>query len=294
MPLGRALSFSRRPRARFRRRRWRRSRRRRAARWCPARRATDFTASITREISPLDAMALSGFAGSPGFGAKRNSTVFKPVRPGLVVRGERDGEIRFLESEIAQMRRSRSCASFGAAALALRGELRAGVRATPCARRRSPRRAAPALRRAIRSCAAAPRPVSPNAITSPSAAAVFALQRLEERNALLHLARARRVEIQILRVMLERLREVLELGTARRCAFGKARRRRIDALQFAQQLADFVQPQQRRIVGLRRAARAICVESSSSRRLFDGRRVARERFLLLVRLAAARPRSRCT
>ena len=43
----------------------------------------DFTASMTREISPLEAMALSGLAGSPGFGAKRNSARLESVRAGL-------------------------------------------------------------------------------------------------------------------------------------------------------------------------------------------------------------------
>ena len=41
-----------------------------------------FTASITRLISPLDPMERSGFGGSPGFGANKNSTVSKPLDRG--------------------------------------------------------------------------------------------------------------------------------------------------------------------------------------------------------------------
>ena len=37
-----------------------------------------FKASMTREISPLDAIARSGRSGSPGFGAKRKSTCSMP------------------------------------------------------------------------------------------------------------------------------------------------------------------------------------------------------------------------
>jgi hypothetical protein len=41
--------------------------------------STVFSASITRAISPDDAMARSGLAGSPGFGANWNSISSKPV-----------------------------------------------------------------------------------------------------------------------------------------------------------------------------------------------------------------------
>ena len=40
--------------------------------------STALTASITREISPLEAMSRSGLAGSPGFGMNRKSTVSAP------------------------------------------------------------------------------------------------------------------------------------------------------------------------------------------------------------------------
>ncbi len=41
------------------------------------------TASMTREISPLDAICLSGFSGSPGLGPNWNSIVSAPVEVGL-------------------------------------------------------------------------------------------------------------------------------------------------------------------------------------------------------------------
>ena len=63
-----------------------------------------FTASISLDISPLDAISRSGFAGSPGFGANSKLDTFRPVRTGSPERLDQNLKLAPLEPEIEQLR----------------------------------------------------------------------------------------------------------------------------------------------------------------------------------------------
>ena len=62
-------------------------------------------ASITREISPLEAIVRSGFNGSPGFGEKSNSTASKPFHSRLFPVIQPRFEFGLFESEIGEVSR---------------------------------------------------------------------------------------------------------------------------------------------------------------------------------------------
>ena len=55
-------------------------------------------ASMTREISPLEAIVRNGLSGSPGFGEKSSSSESVPLRPRLVVRRKLRFEFRLAET----------------------------------------------------------------------------------------------------------------------------------------------------------------------------------------------------
>ena len=170
------------------------------------------------------------------------------MRGGLFVRGEGGGEFGLFETEIAQVRGD-ARGQLRRGGLAFRAELRAGVeqrfargfdflfqpRQLLAARLdlAQPLRRGVAKRDDLR-----------------DAAAVFALQRFDERHALLHLREPLGIEIHFLRVVLERTREIIQLRGRAQVRLAEPRCRRIDALQLAHELSDFAEPREHRVVGL--------------------------------------------
>jgi len=193
-------------------------------------------------------MARSGLAGSPGFGAKRNSAASRPAAAGSGSGAQRNLEFGALEAEIAELagdafrqRGGGSGAGFGKL-LAERLDLRAAVGDLLFQARELTAARLDFLQTRARLGAE-----GQHGLDAP---AVLALERFEKRDAGLQGGERRRVEIERIGVMLEGVRELLQLGGPSLMGGGKLLRARIDPREVAQDFADVAELAEDRVVGL--------------------------------------------
>ena len=114
-------------------------------------------------------------------------------------------------------------------------------------------------------------------------AAVFALERLEERHALLHLGERAGLDVEFLGVTLEDAGEVFDFGEAACECVGKTTRAVVHTFEIAQEFADFAEPRERCVVGLHEPSKRGGGKLQQLARV-RGDSVAREQFLLFAGL----------
>ena len=217
--------------------------------------ATPMSASMTRESSPPEAVSRSGPAGTPGFGAIRNSTASAPVGPGCAL-GERRSRRRRPPSparRAARARPRRASAPRPSAPCAARSRRRRGLRRARCkARRRGLDRELGAGE--LGAPRAAALGVGEHA---GDRAAVLALQALEHGQALLDAVQPARLGIQALGVAAQLAGEVVGLDGQRAPALAERVERRVDVARPEQPAAGGrEQARDARLVGPRGLGRA--------------------------------------
>ena len=216
----------------------------------PASAAALISASITRESSPPEAMSRSGPAGTPGFGAIRNSTSSAPLGPCSARSASRASNVA------PSIARSASTATTvparpAAASVARRAQLRRALG------RLGPDR----LQRgggALGGLLGAGQLVPPRAAGlrvgehRGDRAAVLALELLEQRQALLDLVQPAGRRVDRLAVAPQLARQVLRLDRERARPLGEDVERRVDAAHRLQGARRAGQRRRRAVAGLRR------------------------------------------
>ena len=171
---------------------------------CSAR--ADLIASITREISPLEATVRNGLSGSPGFGEKSSSSESVPLRRGSSLGESRASNSDCRKPEIDQIAGAHFLPVSAPRSAALSARLpprdpALSLRFLDLFRQSLQLRVAPfdfahSLRRAFA-----------EGNNLGNRAAVFAFQCLEKRDALFELRELFRIEIEFLRITIERARD---------------------------------------------------------------------------------------
>ena len=239
-------------------------------------------------------MALSGLGGSPGFGAKRNSTLFEAVRARFVECATSSmANSASLETEIAQVRGD-ACGELGRGCLALGTDLRAEfeqrfARAAvdlvcPAASSSSPRDSifAKRSRRLLTEF---------DHVRDRPPYLRFKVSNSETRSS--SSASSRGIEIEFLRVALQSEREIFEFRDARDASESrKPRRSRINAFQFAQQLCRSRRARRSPHLRFGEPVRGSAWTAPAAAGCWPPRCIAGSSFFLFTRHATARRRSR--
>src|SRR4051812_40112880 len=225
----------------------------------PSALATPISASMTRDSSPPDAISRSGPAGTPAFGAMRNSTASAPDGPGsrdssatsklapAIARSASRSRTAAANRGAASARAADSsaarCSSSDRAASSSAIARSSATSAPASSSRRPPRRALPALRPArLAPRHRPPQPPPPPAhLVAPRAAAlgvgqhrrdraaVLALQPLEDGQALLGGVERAGLGVEPLGVAAQLARHVVGLVLHGAPALGEHVERRVDA-----------------------------------------------------------------
>ena len=229
--------------------------------------SADLIASIRREISPLEAIARSGFSGSPGLGEKSSSTESNPLASRFGRERQVRFELRLPETKIAQI--AGGCLRQVSAPLLL--AICAALRRARCTFAREPFRfrwpAVPVPRRVLRFCASA-RPRVRQTRSLRRSSRRICVSRFRKAKRVVRARRAGRIEIEFLRVIDEGARNFGQLdhrglrAPATNCAMAV-----IDFLQFAQEPLRFGQLRENGIVGFGETLRETAPASSISRLL---------------------------